>query len=177
MHIRPLLLPLLALVLAACQPVDGSLDAAGKLIAGEDITLESDGAGKARITPAGELIIDGDAIELTDGQRQLLLAYRSRIESISAQGVEIGKQGAAFGMNAAKQALTGVFSGKGDEITEKIGAQADDLKQEALKICDSLVALKSAQEELAAALPEFAPYAGLDQAGIDGCHSGSTDAG
>jgi hypothetical protein len=50
-----------------------------------------------------------------------------------------------------------------------VTTRAEALEQEALKICDGLVGLKRTQDELAVALPEFAPYAGLDRDDIDDC--------
>ena len=43
-----------------------------------------------------------------------------------------------------------------------------DLKS-ALKLCALLPAMRDSQDRLAASLPEFRPYANLDQSDIDDC--------
>lgn len=161
----------LMLALPACQPVDTALDSLVNRIATEDIKLDADGAPRAKITPEGDLVVDGNTVQIDSEQRRLLIAYRERIAAISAQGAAIGKQGAALGRDAAKDALTGLFSGQGGNIRERITAQAEELTHEAMKICDTLEGLKQAQDALVASLPEFAPYAGLDQDSVSDCRA------
>lgn len=158
-----------ALALGACGRVDDALDEAGRRITSEDVTLNADGQPRARITTDGDLVIDGSRVEVDDDQRRLLLAYRGQMVAVSSRGVEIGRRGAALGVSAARDAVADAFSGKGDAVGDRIRAQAEELKQEALAICDDLQGLKQAQDELAAALPEFRPYAGLEQSDVDDC--------
>ncbi len=85
------------------------------------------------------------------------------------QGLEVGKQGAALGVKAAGDALAGVISGNTDHVGEHIEAQAEKLKQEALKICAQVATLRQAQDTLAQQLPAFRPYASLDASDIGDC--------
>jgi hypothetical protein len=134
-----------------------------------DITLKASGHPPATITRSGDLLIDGKPVAVNAEQHALLVAYRAQLGAIGAQGLEVGKQGAALGVKAAGDALAGVFSGDTEHVGEHIEAQADKLKQEALKICQQVMALRQAQDALAQQLPAFRPYASLDARDIYDC--------
>lgn len=125
---------------------------------------------KAEITPQGTLLIDGRAVEATPAQTALLLDYRSRIIAIAETGMDIGVQGADLAAKAMGEAVKGAFSGKsGADIERSIEAEAEGIQRAATQLCDRLPALLSSQRRLAAALPEFVPYATMDESDIDDC--------
>lgn len=124
----------------------------------------------AEITPQGELLIDGKKVAATPAQQILLMDYRKQIVGIAEAGMDIGTQGADLGINAAKQALWGALSGKSDEdIEAAIKPQTDKIEAAALKLCERLPELLSSQQKLASAMPEFQPYATMEQKDIDDC--------
>ena len=136
----------------------------------QDITLKAtDQHGKASITPQGDLVIEGRRIAVDDTQRKLLLQYRAGIIDIAATGTDIGMQGADFGLRAAGKALRGVLSGDGGKIEDEINADARRFEASARRICNHLPSLFDAQRQLVAQLPEFAPYAKMEQSDIDDC--------
>ncbi len=124
---------------------------------------------KAEITPQGDLLVGGDKIAVDATQRALLLRYRAAIINVAGTGAGIGVQGAGFGMQAAGKALRGAFTGNGDRVGEEIEAEARKFEQRALAICDRLPPLLRTQQQLAASLPAFRPYATMDQSDIDDC--------
>lgn len=125
---------------------------------------------KAEITPQGTLLIDGRAVAATPAQTALLLDYRSRIIAIAETGMDIGVQGADLAARAMGAAVKGIFSGKsGADIERSIETEAEGIQRAATQLCDRLPALLSSQRRLAAALPEFAPYATMDESDIDDC--------
>jgi hypothetical protein len=131
---------------------------------------DDDSRPKAQITPAGDLLIANKKIPATPEQHALLLDYRSQIVGIAAAGMDVGAQGADLGLNAAKQALLGSFSGKsGKEIEAGIKPQAEKIRAAALQLCQRLPSLLSSQQKLASAMPEFRPYATMEQKDIDDC--------
>lgn len=128
---------------------------------------------KGEITPEGDFLIDGRAVAVTPAQRALLLEHRARIVEIAEAGMEIGIQGADLAARAATEALKGVFSGRSEqEIERRVEAEADGIKAAALELCDRLPALYQSQQELAAALPEFAPYATMTADDLEDCRDG-----
>ncbi|MDR6674808.1 DUF2884 family protein [Xanthomonas sp. 1678] len=165
------------LALAACQPSTPQSDrttsntpsARSLSFDNGDITLKVSGQPPATITRSGDLLIDGKQVAVSAEQHALLVAYREQLGAIGMQGLEVGKQGAALGVKAAGDALAGVISGNTEHVGEHIEAQAEKLKQEALKICGQVATLRQAQDTLAQKLPAFRPYASLDASDISDC--------
>ena len=124
---------------------------------------------KAEITPQGDLLIGGKQVTIDDKQRALLLQHRANVMALALAGMEIGVQGADLGMRAASEAIKGIFSGNTDQIEQRVNAEAKKLEERATQICDQLPALLATQQQLAAAIPEFKPYATMDQSDIDEC--------
>jgi hypothetical protein len=130
----------------------------------------NDGRPKAEITPQGELLIDGRKIEANARQHALLLQYRKQIEAVAGAGMDIGVQGAELGVKAATEAIKGIFSGNPDDVEQRVEAEAEQIKLSARKLCDQLPAMLETQTALAAAMPEFRPYATMDQDDVDDCY-------
>ncbi|GAB3384161.1 YggN family protein [Lysobacter fragariae] len=126
---------------------------------------------KAEITPKGDLLIDGKTVTINDAQRKLLLDYRGHYVGVAQNGMEIGAQGADLAGKAISEAIGGIFSGKSEkEIERSVEAEATRIKAAARQLCSRLPAMKASQDTLAAALPEFRPYATMDQSDIDDCY-------
>ena len=184
----PLLALALAIPLAACgekpatnapatdstigAKVREATDKARKEMAEGNISIGSDGA-KVEVTPTGDLLINSTSIPLNDSQRAITLRYRTQVIGIAEAGIDIGVQGANLGAQAAGEAIKGIFSGNSEQIEARINAEADKIKASAAKICDQLPALMATQQQLAAAVPEFKPYAKMDQSDIDDCRNGN----
>ena len=146
------------------------MDKAAQKLATEEFKLSADGLPPASISPEGVLRIDGKPLPLTTEQQALALQYRQQIQALASQGMQLGLQGAELGVGAAATALGGALSGKDQaQIEAEIQAQATQIKQAALQLCDGLPALMASAQALATAVPEFAPYATLDQDSIDKC--------
>lgn len=124
---------------------------------------------KAEITPHGELLIEGRTVATTPEQRALLLEYRSEVIGIAETGMAIGIKAADMAGTAITQSIGAIFSGDTDAIEKKVEAEARKIKSEAIEICHQLPALLETQQQLSASLPEFAPYANMDQSDIDDC--------
>ncbi len=155
--------------------VGKAIDEARAELNKENIGLtSSEGGRKAEITPQGELLIDGKTIAIDEKQRALLMAYRKQTHAIALAGMEIGVQGADLGGKAIGEALGSVFSGNTDEMEKRIEAEAKGIEASAIKLCDLLPGLLKAQNELAASLPAFGPYAKMTESDVKDCR---TDAG
>lgn len=149
-------------------------------LARENISLnrnEKQNLPKAEITPAGDLLIEGKSIATTPEQKALVLAYRGELLGVIGDGMAIGMEGARVGIDAAASALKGLLAGQnGDDIGKQVGEQAKDkLKPMVAQLCTRMPGLLSAQQALAAALPEFAPYATMDQTDVDDCGDADGD--
>ncbi|GGY21669.1 hypothetical protein GCM10008098_13190 [Rhodanobacter panaciterrae] len=131
---------------------------------------DKDSRPKAEITPQGDLLIAGKQVAATPTQHGLLLDYRKQIVGIAETGMDIGAQGADLGVNAAKQALWGALAGKSNkDIEASIKPQTDKIEAAAVRLCQRMPDLLSTQQKLAAAMPEFRPYATMQQKDVDDC--------
>src|SRR3546814_286409 len=171
---------------AAQAPANESADTAlGKVaekvrtkLEHENITLSSsDAEAKAEITPQGDLLIGGKEVAPDEAQRALLLEYRAGIIAVAAAGTDSWMKGADFGLRTAGKALRGVFSGNSDEIEAEIEADAREFEAQARKICEHLSPMLETQQQLVETLPEFKPYATMDQSDIDDCLDDTQGAG
>lgn len=160
--------------------IDGSvaraLDKAQAKLRDEPLTVSHDvqSLPTAQITPQGDFVVGGKAIAVTPTQRDALLAYRRQVIVVASEGIAIGKQGAAIGIRAAGSALATAFSGKsGQAIEQQVHAQAAGLRAAVAKLCERLPPLRAEQQKLAAILPEFRPYATMDEQDIGDCRRGA----
>lgn len=151
------------------RKVKEATDKARRELATSNISVSDAITPKAEITPAGDLLIAGNPIEINADQRQLLLDYRSHVIKIAEAGIDIGVQGANLGVKAAGEALKGIFSGNTEQIESRINDEARKIEASASRICDLLPAMRDTQTALAASLPAFQPYARMDQKEIDDC--------
>lgn len=124
---------------------------------------------KAEISPAGDLIVAGQPVQVDARQRELLLKYRGHVVAIAEAGMELGVRGADLGMQAASDALGSIFNGDTAGLEKRVEAEAAKLEAGALKLCAQLAPMLATQRELAASLPAFAPYATMTQEDVDRC--------
>ncbi len=175
-RISPIALALSALLLTACSrggDAGNSVETSGALW-GQNLTLNASGHPKAEISAKGDFIVDGKTVPVSDAQRTLLVAYHRELGGIADAGIATGKEGAKLAGKAVGAAVKGIFSGTPDQIEQQIEAEAQKVEAEALKICDRLPGLYKAQQDLAAALPAFQPYASMDADDIEDCRSDQT---
>ena len=144
---------------------DGGININGRKFGGKnDPSLP-----KAEITPQGDLLVDGKAVAITPEQRKQLLDYRSQLFGVAEAGMAVGLKGADLAGKALTESLGSILSGDTDEIEKKIEAEAENLKADAMRICAQLPPMLAAQNQLAASLPEFKPYATMTQDDVDEC--------
>lgn len=141
----------------------------GGVVIGGRTQNPTDQRPKAEITPQGDLLIDGRKVPASAQQQALLKEYRGNIEKIALAGMDVGVAGADLGMKAATEAIGAVFSGNGDQVEQRIEAEARQIEAAAMTLCGYLPALLDTQTRLAAAMPEFRPYATMDQSDVDDC--------
>lgn len=128
----------------------------------------SDGT-KAQLTPKGDLIIEGKTVPVTPEQRALLLDYRRQIIVVAESGMAIGVKGADLAGKAVLDTFAGLMHGDTQAASKHIESEGQRLQEEAKQICTQLPALMAAQQRVAAALPEFKPYANMTPDDIDDC--------
>lgn len=157
------------------KAVKEATDGAMGELATSNIDLRADGHPSAEITPTGDFLISGKSVTLNAEQKALVLEYRQHVAKVADAGIGVGIQGADLAGKALAEAIKGVFSGDTDNIEKKIEGQADGIKQSAQKLCELLPAMKVTQDKLATALPEFKPYATMDDGDVEDCMTDSDE--
>ena len=144
---------------------------------GHDVTIngrdyartDNDTRPKAEITPQGDFLLDGKAVAVNPAQRAMLLQYRGQIIAIADAGMTLGSKGAELAGKAVGESLGALFSGDADAIGKRVEAEADKLKAEVKLLCGQLPPMLATQQQLAASLPQFKPYATMTQDDVDDC--------
>jgi hypothetical protein len=122
------------------------------------ITLNTADAPDAAITAQGELTIHQQAVAVDPASRNLLESYYQNALAVHADGIATDKAGENMGEQALQSVKQGLASGHSDQIKQQLEAKAQILKESALKICQDLGNIQSAQDQLATQLPAFKPY-------------------
>lgn len=151
------------------KAVKEATDGAKEELAKENIDLDVTGQPGAEITPTGDFLIDGKPVTLNTEQKALMLEYRGHLTKVADAGIGVGIEGADLAGKAMREAIKGVFTGETDQIDKKIEAEAEGIRQSAQKLCALLPAMKITQDKLAAVLPEFKPYATMDDGDVKDC--------
>ena len=169
---------LASLAMLGCRKFE-SLDAsslaakAGNKINEQNLSIGGHdlGSPEAELTPQGDLLIGGNKVAVTVEQHALLVRHRELLEQVARDGVEVGLQGAAIATHAVGEAVTGIFDGDKARAKANIEAQAGKVKESARRLCDRLPALYESQQAVAAAVPEFRPYAKMTPDDAKHCHA------
>lgn len=141
-------------------------------MAGRNIELAGQGeATHAEITPAGELLVDGRPVATDARQRQLLLAYREHIIGMAETGAAFGQVGVRSSAGMIGDAVTTLLTtGDTEKMQERMQADAMAIAEQARDtLCARMPAMLETQQQLAAAVPGFRPFADMTQADIDEC--------
>ena len=178
-HRIPLLLLVPVLALAACTGGEGESGLVARAtqqireeMATRNLSLGKgrNGEPRAELSPAGDLVIDGQPVPLDAAQRGKVLAYRGELAAVAEAGAAVGLQGAELAKDAVGSALAAVASGPtAEEVEREVNAKAAGIEASAKALCGRLPALYAAQQELVAAVPAFEPYAGMDEGDVADC--------
>lgn len=149
------------------ETVNQALDQAREKLESENLSIGGgDQLPKAEVTPQGELLINGVALPLSEAQRTAMLGYRQQLLAIAEAGIAMGSDGAQLASQAVSQ-VSGLLDGKVDEAKAKLEAEAQRMAGAGLKLCEQMQGLEATQQQLAALIPEFAPYVGAIRINAD----------
>lgn len=126
---------------------------------------------EAEITPQGDLLVDGKAVAIDAGQRAMLLDYRGQVIALAKKGIDAGERAAMLALEATDVGLFRMFVGAMTGSLERKVRHAveREVKPAVLEICRDLPRLRQTQQALAASIPEFAPYATLEERDVRHC--------
>jgi hypothetical protein len=126
---------------------------------------------KGEITPKGDLLVDGKAVAVNAGQRKQLLDYRVQVIDIARTGIDAGEHAAMLAIEATDVSLFRlIVGGLTGSLERRVEATVQrDIQPAVLRICRQLPQLRDSQQALAVSVPEFRPYATLDEHDVEDC--------
>jgi hypothetical protein len=130
------------------------------------VTLHTDGAPDAQIDANGVLVIGDKTVSVTPSQHGLLMLYFQNVSDVHQTGLAMGKVGAGMGMKAINDSLDGKSK---DEKNKDAEAGGQQLKTLGRKMCQDQVNITDIQDQLAAQLPAFKPYAKISTKRASDC--------
>lgn len=163
------------LALAACghSYTDVNISSGGNIRLHDGyVTIQADGAREATVSANGDLRIGSREIAVNSAQRQLLRRYFVTADGIGQQGIAVGKAGAHMAGGTIGDVFRNLFSGHPDRIDADVHKRTDRLLAKVSVICDGLQSLQTTQDELAASLAAFRPYANLHASDVQDCRDG-----
>jgi hypothetical protein len=126
----------------------------------------------AVVSASGELTISGKAVALNQAQKELVSRYFAGARTLRDDGLATGLAGASTAITALTSVVTGLANGEPDKIGDAVEAKAAKVEAQAENLCRDLGKLAATQDALAASLPEFKPYALIEEKEIDDCRHG-----
>lgn len=126
---------------------------------------------EAEITARGDLVVDGRAVAIDDAQRRQLLAYRGQVIELAKLGIDAGERAAMLAIDATDVGLFRMFVGAmTGSLERKVKATVvREIQPAVLRICRGLPALRDSQQALSKSVPEFRPYATLEEGDVADC--------
>lgn len=135
--------------------------------------ISADGASLpvAQITPNGDFLVDGKAITINALQRQRLLGYRGQVIDLARIGIEGGEKAAMAALDATDVSLFSlIVGGLSGSLERRVEASVKQHVEPLVRqICQRLPQVLASQQELAASVPQFLPYATLEREDVDDC--------
>ncbi|GAA5009336.1 hypothetical protein FNZ56_02405 [Pseudoluteimonas lycopersici] len=128
---------------------------------------------KGEITPRGDLLVDGKAVVVDAAQRRQLLDYRTQVIGIAKTGIDAGEHAAMVAIDLTNVSLFRlIVGGMTGSLERRVEASVKrDIEPAVLQICRQLPQLRDSQQALATSVPEFRPYATLDDDDVADCES------
>ena len=155
---RTITLLALCAAISACDVPDTTLANGGVTLKDNIVTLHANGAPDAVIDANGTLLVGDKAVAVAPPQHGLLMLYFQHVKDIHDTGAAMGKVGAGMGMKALKDSIDGKSK---DEKKQDAQAGGQQLKTLGQKMCQDEAGIKDVQDQLAAQVPAFRPYANL----------------
>ncbi len=127
---------------------------------------------KAEITPRGDLLIEDKAQPINPAQRRQLLAYRGQLIKLGQTGIDLGERSANAALSAvANTSWTSlIFGGLTGGLERRLERTlAREIEPAVRDLCRQLPAVRNSQQQLAASVPQFRPYATLGEDDVDDC--------
>ncbi len=139
------------------------------------VTLRVADAPNAVIDEDGTLQVDSNAVSTNPAQRELLKQYYLAATAVREHGIATGKAGVEFAGEKVNDAIASALGSDEGKANEHAAADPNKVVQAAMKICQDLANIRTAQDSLGTQLPAFKPYADIIQADAARCRKDNDD--
>ena len=130
---------------------------------GDDVVIVADDRSEARVTPTGNLYVAGRPVAVNASQRAMLRKYNAGIHDIETRGLEIGKSALKLVGGMLDTLVDAALAGEDDAAIEaRARATTEPIKEQGRELCQVAQAEHDLQDQIAAQLPAFRPYAVID---------------
>ena len=111
------------------------------------------------------------AVAVDASQRRQLLDYRKQVIGIARTGIDAGERAAMVAIDLTNVSLFRlIVGGMTGSLERRVEASVKrDIEPAVLQICRQLPQLRDSQQALATSVPEFRPYATLDEDDVRDC--------
>jgi hypothetical protein len=157
-RLKILSVSMLGAAIAACGHADSQFQHLS-VMDDSHIAVHAPGLADAVVEASGTLSIAGTPVAVNAGQAQIAARYFASALALRNDAIKTGAAGASTAATAIASVAVGLASGNPDSIDAKVNASASKVEAAANRVCADLQALTQAQNDLAAALPQFKPYA------------------
>lgn len=124
---------------------------------------------EAIFSATGEVSLDGKKLTLNPAQKDLAIRYFSNAGTVEDDGFATGMAGASTALTALSSVVSNLANGEPDKIGPAVEAKAAKVEEHAAKLCRDLRELAATQDALAVSLPEFKPYALIEERDASRC--------
>lgn len=136
------------------------------------LVIHAKGQPDAHVSANGDFDIGGKPVAIGVVQRAQLAHYYQQAIGFAKRGAAVGEAGAALAGSVVGDVFSNLFSGHADRIGAVAQRKADGLKATASRLCEQVDAMRVTQNEIAADLPAFGPYAMIKADVAKNCHDG-----
>jgi autotransporter translocation and assembly factor TamB len=133
------------------------------------VAVHAPGRADVIVSASGTLSIAGTPVTINAAQAQIAARYFANAVALRNDAIKTGAAGASTAATAIASVAVGLASGDPDSIDAKVNASAAKVEGAANRVCADVQALTQAQDDLAAALPQFKPYATIAAHEVNDC--------
>jgi len=159
---------MLCAAIAACSHGDSEFQHLS-VLDDSHVAVHAPGRADAIVSASGALSIAGTPVTVNAAQAQIAARYFTSAVALRDDAMKTGAAGASTAATAIASVAVGLASGNPDSIDAKVNASAAKVEAAADRVCTDVQALTQAQNELAAALPQFKPYATIAAREVNDC--------
>ena len=156
---------------ASAAQISVSTGGHGIDVKGDRVLIHHAGDPDAEISPGGGLRIGGRTVVVAERDRVLLERYDRRVHRIEDRAIDVGIDGAQLGITALAAAVVAVVTGNHQRVEDAVRPDAEALREKAMRICKDVEELRSLQDQIAADVPAFRPYAAIEAHDLAECRA------